>query len=273
MTGFIIHAQPLCKLSKILRETNFVTTAEWRQRGVSHVCLSCFGCCRRNFATEVSGLSLKQYHINLLSSELRHPTLATRESERRVICQAEASGKLRGLLQFSTRESYIFFPLPRGDNVRPSSSVFYALHFFSMASKDITQTEAVPTTDVLIRQLLFWRGRNARQLFRIWHSACRQLISLLSSGLHHSSLFLSSCSSSINWNFLANFSCSLPIGFEASLHSQLCRQVRINLDECVELAIFYAVIVLRVAVRQKFPYLSLRPALCPQMQHESLFSS
>lgn len=75
------------------------------------------------FPTEVSGLSMKQYHINLLSSELRQLMLATQESERKVICQAEAAGKLGGILQFSTCESYfVFWRELMSDQAQPFST-------------------------------------------------------------------------------------------------------------------------------------------------------
>lgn len=80
LTGVLIHAWSLYGLSKKKLER----WALWPQ-SVSARCLLLvlwmLQC--HNFATVVSGLSLKQYHINLLSSQLRQLMLATQESEKR----------------------------------------------------------------------------------------------------------------------------------------------------------------------------------------------
>lgn len=55
---------------------------------------------------------------------------------------------------------------------------------------------------MLIRRVLFWRGSSASQLLRLWHSACRQLISLLSSGKYFGCPYFSiSASLSLSYSF------------------------------------------------------------------------
>lgn len=171
------------------------------------------------------GSSLKQWYINLLSSELRQPVLAIQESERRVICQAEAAGKLGSILQFSTLW-VIFFSSPWG-------SFQTKFNCFLRTSALISEWQA-PTKDIVKLFEPYQSKGNvgcyseevemqanvsesdilpADSWYLCWAQVSSSVLSFFPISL--------SFSCSMNWNFLINFLCSMPIGFESSLQAVL----------------------------------------------------
>lgn len=217
---------------------------------------------------------MKQYHINLLSSELRQLMLATQESERKVICQAEAAGKLGGILQFSTCESYfVFWRELMSDQAQPFST-----HYISCIESLVKPYQSKRN----VYKLLFWRGRNGWQLFRVRDSALHFSVELKL--VPHSFIFPPHHSL-----LLVLYQLQLPykhfmqhvnrICKHHCRYFQLCRQVTINPDECGELWMFTGNFLCwyvsescsRDWLKVFFPYLCLRPALCIQMQDGLFF--
>lgn len=115
---------------RLLCDLCFVTTAEKCHQGISHLCYFCCECCCYNFATEVSELSLKPYHI--VCCLLNWATLCwlLRKVKEGSFVKLRQLGNWEGILQFSTRESYFF--VSRRHNVKLSSNVFYAVRFLHL---------------------------------------------------------------------------------------------------------------------------------------------
>lgn len=155
----------LC-LDWTIGQTCFVSTGEWCQWGSSHACSFCFECFCRNFATEVSGLSLKQHHINSVVFWTETACVGHSGKWKEGHLSSWGSWEIGG--HTSIFNMWAIFFLSHRDNVTPSSTVFRTLHFSYLNGKTscrgcLTHTKA---REMLIRQLLFWSGRNASQLFR-----------------------------------------------------------------------------------------------------------
>lgn len=143
----------------------------------------CFECNYHNYATEVSGLLIEAMIHKSVVFWIETARVGHSGKWKKGHLSSWGSWEIgKHTSIFNTLSHIFFFPMGIISDQVQMFSAHFSSHIW-MASPHEGHCEAVWTIPKQGKcWLLFWRGRNASQCFRVWHSACRQLISLLGSG-------------------------------------------------------------------------------------------